>query len=109
MAQELSTENSFLRWCKKKLLICEKLVLRSGRGWPDRTVLLPDNRVAWVELKSKSGKLSPHQEYWIAKLADAGHEVCVCDNLADAQKHIEELCNSTNTNKTPGGSSLKRS
>lgn len=47
------------------------------RGWPD--LLLVDDRVVWVELKPKGGKLSAMQRDKIDRLVDAGAEVHIME------------------------------
>ena len=56
-----------------------KLVLFSGAGFPDRTVLLPKGRIAFVELKSPGQKPRKIQWFWIKKLRALGFHVFVCD------------------------------
>ena len=84
MAEENSIEQSFLRWCKGKKLPCVKLKLDPGRGWPDRAVLLPNNRVVWIEFKGSYGRLSPQQEFQIRRMGLAGHQVAVCNSVQGA-------------------------
>jgi hypothetical protein len=43
------------------------LSTRSAPGFPD-LVLLKDGQLWFIELKSATGKLSPHQEAWIEEL-----------------------------------------
>jgi len=93
MAQESSTEKSFKRWCKQQGLWYVKLKLAVGKGWPDDAILLPNNVVCWVEMKAKNGKLEPHQEFCIAKMKKAGHEVVVARTLEEAISAVTQLSN----------------
>ena len=52
--------------------ICKKWVSPGSRGVPDRIVILPRNRIYFVELKTPEGELSPIQEYRINELENLG-------------------------------------
>lgn len=47
------------------------LSIRSEPGWPD-LVLVGANGAIFRELKTATGKVSPHQAFWLAILEDAG-------------------------------------
>lgn len=49
----------------------------TDKGWPD--LLLVRDRVRWIELKDRTGKLRPDQADRIAALVAAGAEVEVYD------------------------------
>ena len=52
---------------------CEKLVNVGMKGFPDRTVLLPDGKIAFVETKRpKGGRYSAMQDKWRDWLRDLG-------------------------------------
>lgn len=71
---------------------CVKYVPDQLPGMPDRMLLLPQGRVAWVELKTDGGRLSEIQKYRHAWLKGIGHTVYVVwnkeqvDALADMIK-----------------------
>jgi len=44
-------------------------------GLPDRLVLLPWGRTVFIELKSESGRVSPAQSMWHARLIRLGYQV----------------------------------
>ena len=50
-------------------------------GWPDLTVLLPNGRVVFVELKVKGGRLSAEQKEFRSKAIAGGHIYRVCYNI----------------------------
>ena len=50
-------------------------------GVPDRIVLLPFNRVIFIELKAPGKKLSPIQEHRAQKLKDLGFTVYCIDSV----------------------------
>lgn len=67
--------------------LCIKML--SATGLPDRLVLLPGGRLAFIELKTPVGKLSKIQKWWLAKLTSLGFmAVCLSDRGA-----IRELLN----------------
>lgn len=86
---ENSVEQSFVRWCNRNGLICEKLT-SPKKGWPDRCVLLRGAKVVWLEFKHpKGGKLSPHQKSAHEKIRTAGHVVSVPRTVEEAIKAIK--------------------
>jgi hypothetical protein len=58
-------------------------LLPSVSGLPDRIVLLPGGRIYFVELKSPTGKVEPHQTVIHNRLRRLGFEVLVL-NTPDA-------------------------
>lgn len=92
MTTESPIEKSFVRWCKDVLKQwCVKLILVSGSGWPDRAILLPGNRICWIEFKSPTGKTSPVQDFVIREMARYGHKVHVCKSVSEAQQAVKEI------------------
>lgn len=77
-----------------------KLGLKGVRGFPDRTVLLPDNigkhavsrsRIFFVELKREAvGVVSAQQAKWRRKLEAMGFHVYLIDNDADFDAVLEK-------------------
>jgi hypothetical protein len=67
-----------------------KLRLNPGRGWPDQAVLLPDNKIVWIEFKTEKGVVSPQQEFIHRKMWKAGHKVYVCRSLESAKEAVWE-------------------
>lgn len=57
-------------------------------GHPDRIVLLPGGRVAFVELKAPKGKLSPIQRLIHKRLRACGAEVWVLFSKADVDRFL---------------------
>lgn len=72
-------------------LACKKFIPDQDNGMPDRVVLLPDQRVLWVELKTIGGELSELQKLRHVELQRAGHAVEVVWTKAQADRLVERL------------------
>ena len=59
-------------------------------GMPDLVVVLPDRRVAWIEVKAAGGRLSAAQSEIIRVLTDLGHPVCVARDIHEAVRFVRE-------------------
>lgn len=71
---------------------CLKFPATFEEGIPDRLVILPRGKVAFVELKRpKGGRLSAMQKYQIKKLRDLGCKVFVVKNHEEVNAMLEEL------------------
>lgn len=70
--------------------LCLKLRY-GGRGFPDRTVLLPRGRVFFLEIKRDDGRLSAHQRYWMRLLRGYGYCVEVVKTLDDAKRVVSQI------------------
>lgn len=68
----------------------------SIRGVPDRIVLLPENRIYFVEMKNEQGKLSKIQKYMHKQFNKRGVPVYVPYSKNDVDKFIEEVCKHVN-------------
>ena len=56
--------------------MCLKLRPPTGRGFPDRTCLLPGGYVLFVELKRPvGGRVADHQDKWATKITARGFGV----------------------------------
>jgi len=60
---ERDLERHFSAECKRLKTTSIKLHLKFSTGYPDRLVVLPFNKVLWIELKTLTGKLSARQEH----------------------------------------------
>lgn len=71
---------------------CFKLPAMYETGIPDRLMVLPGGRYAFVELKRpKGGRLSKIQEYQHAKLKALGCRVYVTKNYKEIDAMLEEV------------------
>ena len=83
MTLEKTFERKFVTWCKSNDYLCLKLELNVGRGFPDRTVITPHGTF-YLEFKTREGRLSEHQVYWINKLRQYGCNVFVVKSFEEA-------------------------
>lgn len=84
---EKALERRLAGECKKRGWLCLKYSNTQMTGYPDRLVLLPGGRVAWVEVKSRGRRPTAIQLYRHAELRRMGHTVHVVDSVGS----IEEL------------------
>ena len=77
---EKAVEAYLVAEAKKRGLLCLKYSNSNRVGFPDRILLLPGSRVAWVELKSKGKRPSPIQTVRFRELRDQRHQVYVADS-----------------------------
>jgi len=71
---------------------CLKFPAVYEEGIPDRLVILPQGRIAFVELKRpKGGKLSAIQKYQIEGLKALGCKVFVLKNYKEIDEMLKEM------------------
>ena len=61
------------------------------RGIPDRMILLPKARVAFLELKREGQSPTKIQHHWLSVLTALGFKAGWADNLDDAKSFIGEM------------------
>ena len=71
--------------------LCPKFVSPGSDGWPDRIVLMPGGKLAFVELKAPQGRLRPIQVQRHAQLRDLGFLVYVINDPAQIPEVLELL------------------
>jgi len=59
-------------------------------GVPDLCLPLPDGKTGWMELKSKSGRLSDEQTGFLHMLRELGHHVAVIRSVDEAARALSE-------------------
>lgn len=85
---ESAIEAQFIKWCKANGYWTLKLTAIGYAGWPDRIVLLPNNRVVWIEFKTRTGVLSKVQGFIHRQMAKFGHSVSVCRSCSEAVNEV---------------------
>lgn len=70
-----------------------KFVSPGVSGMPDRIVLLPDERIFFIELKAPGKKLRALQEYRAKELRTLGFKVRVIDSIEGIDLFIREVQN----------------
>ena len=90
--RERRIEQLLCRAVREKGGIAPKLVSPGFDGMPDRLLLLPHGRVAFVEVKAPSAKPRPLQMARHRLLASLGFKVYVIDDETLIPILIDELC-----------------
>ena len=71
--------------------IAPKWVSPGMDGMPDRIILLPGGRIAFVEMKAPGGKLRPLQAARIERLRALGFRVYVIDDIDQIGGVLDEI------------------
>ncbi len=58
------------------------------RGTPDLFVCLPEGKIAWLEMKTPKGSLSPHQKAFRDTVTALGHPYAVARSVDEALDHL---------------------
>ncbi|GAV13253.1 VRR-NUC domain-containing protein [Paenibacillus sp. NAIST15-1] len=69
----------------------EKWTCPGNSGVPDRIVILPGGRVAFVEMKAPGKPLRPLQQKWARTLQELGHKVYKIDSVEGINRFIAEV------------------
>ena len=85
---ESGIERYFKTQCEKRGWLCLKIVSPSRRGLPDRLVIRSSARMAFVELKRPSGRLSGPQKAMIKRLKEFKVDAHVVWSKEEAQALI---------------------
>lgn len=73
--------------------VCMKFVSPGQDGVPDRIVVMPGGRVYFVELKTKTGKLSRIQKYQLKRLTDLDQICSVVYGKEGVKAFLEDVDN----------------
>ena len=60
-------------------------------GMPDRIVLMPGEKISFVETKSEGKKTTPRQNVVIGILRSLGFRVDIIDNLETLEKYVKSI------------------
>ena len=89
--REKTVEQKLVRAVKAAGGICPKWVSPGYAGVPDRIVLMPKGRAAFVEVKRKGEKPRPLQEYRHRQLRALGFKVYVLDDIKNIKQILKEV------------------
>lgn len=86
------TENKFKSTVESMGDIYLKITTPSGRGWPDRLILMDDGIVLWMEFKREGEDLRKKQRYIHKELIRRRHIVHTVDTFEEAFEVYSEVC-----------------
>ena len=90
---EKQVEQKLVAAVKSKGGVCWKFTSPGTAGVPDRIILMPGGRIAFVEVKAPGEKPRPLQLLRHLTLRRLGFKVFVLDALEDIDKIISEVMN----------------
>lgn len=91
--REKIIEQKLTKAVKQNDGVCWKFTSPGIAGVPDRIILMPNGRIAFVEIKAPGEKPRPLQLSRHRLLRRLGFKVYVLDNIDDIEKIISEVKN----------------
>lgn len=91
MMRERQIEQQLVASVRKRHGLCPKWVSPGLDGVPDRIILLPGKRIAFVELKAPGKTLRTQQRYRKAQLERLGFKVYVIDSKEQIGGVLDEI------------------
>jgi hypothetical protein len=88
---ERDLEERFKREVERRGALALKFTSPGMRGVMDRVVMLPNERVVWVELKQPGKKLRPLQKWCAGLFRRHGHRVYLVDSHQALDKFLAEV------------------
>lgn len=89
--KETSLERALVRAVSSMGGMALKFVSPGMAGVPDRLVLMPEARIAFVEMKAPGEKTRPLQRYRMEQLRSLGFRVFVIDGRDQIREMLEEI------------------
>lgn len=89
--REKTVESKFTSAVKAKGGLAVKFTSPGFNGMPDRLVMFPGGRIAFVEVKARGETPRPLQRSRLKLLRRLGFKAFVLDNTSDIPKIIEEV------------------
>lgn len=86
---EADIENYLVRECKKRRILAYKFSTPGRRAAPDRILLMPGGRVAFVECKRPGGLPTKLQQHEHEKLRQQGFRVHVVDTRLEVDRVVQ--------------------
>ena len=99
---EKQLQQKVIALCSAMGIIARKTNAESNRGFPDLTLITPNGHVLFVELKTKTGRLSRLQERTLAQLKQNNANAYVCRSIAEFKKIIGKYETDTHTHPAGG-------
>lgn len=88
-------ESEIETWIRRQITLSGglffKFVSPGNDGVPDRICILPGGRIIFVELKTKTGRLSEVQRHQIKRLHERGCRTEVIYGMEDARRFVHEI------------------
>ena len=88
---EREIERKLVNAVKKQGGLCWKFTSPGTAGVPDRIILMPKGRIAFVEVKAPGETMRPLQEKRKRQLESLGFKVFCVDSVENIQKVISEI------------------
>lgn len=89
--REKSTETKLVKAVKEKSGLAPKFISPGLDGVPDRLVLLPEGKIAFIELKAEGKKLRPLQVKRKRQLESLGFSVYCIDKPEQIGGILDEI------------------
>ncbi|UZT28607.1 nuclease [Bacillus phage vB_BceS_LY5] len=90
----MHTEKQIENYLKKKFEQIGSIVLKfnsaGAAGVPDRLIILPDGQTIYVEVKCKTGRIAPLQQYWVDKINKQGAHAYFVWSYEDVDRILKE-------------------
>ena len=86
---ERDVEDRLVKGVKALGGLCYKFISPGAVGVPDRIAIFPGGEVAFIELKTDTGKTRPAQDLQIGKLRDRGACVLVLHGVDEVDEFLE--------------------
>jgi len=102
--KEEDIESHYVKYAKRKGCVALKLIFLNRKGFPDRTTLCPGAKILFIEFKRKGKKPSLARQTIQKKIQKQlqrfGFEYYVCDEIGQAEKHLDRILNDTSNLET---------
>ena len=89
--EEKQIESKLVKAVKQSGGLCLKFVSPTLDGVPDRIVLLPEGKIAFVETKRTGGKMRPLQLRRKKQIEQLGFKVFCLDDPNDIKEVLDEI------------------
>lgn len=89
--QERTVERALVQKVKKRKGLALKFVSPGMAGVPDRIILMPEGKMAFVELKAPGKKPRPLQVHRMEELRNLGYACYVVDSTSMIDGVLEEI------------------